>query len=93
MDASATAGSSSASTRLTLPALAATTASGDEYVGCFANDSQPITLPSDLAHVTTQSSQWQLGDGDKAIGGTGSVPPAETATSAGAGDWIGLAAT
>jgi hypothetical protein len=92
VDASASAGSGDA-TNLTLPTLAAASASGDEYVGCFANDSQPITLPSDLGHATTQASQWQLGDGDKAIGSAGSVPPAETASSSSAGDWIGVAAT
>jgi hypothetical protein len=93
VDASAFAGSSSAATNLTLPALPATNASGDEYVGCIANDTQPITLPSDLGHTTTQASQWQLGDGDKALGGAGTVPPAETATSSEAANWIGLAAT
>ncbi len=86
------AGSSSASTSLTLPALPATKANRDEYVACFAGD-QPIALPSDLGHATTQASQWQLGDGDKSIANAGTVPPAESATSSSAGNWIGVAAT
>ncbi len=85
--------SSSASILLALPALPATSANGDEYVGCFANDTQPITLPYDLGHATTQSSQWQLGDGDKPIGNAGTVPPAESVTSSSAVNWIGVAAT
>jgi hypothetical protein len=93
VDAWGSAGSSRASILLALPALAATRANGDEYVGCFANDTQPITLPSDLGHATTQASQWQLADGDKAIGNAGTVPPAEFVTSSSAGNWIGVAAT
>jgi hypothetical protein len=93
VDASAAAGSGSAATSLTLPALPAASGSGDEYIGCFANDTQSVILPSDLGHATSQASQWQLGDGDKAIGSVGTVPPAETATSSSAGNWIGLAAT
>ena len=65
VDASGYAGTGSAGTSLSLPTLAATSAAGDEYIGCFANDTRAIILPSDLGHATTQASQWQLGDGDK----------------------------
>lgn len=78
VDSSACAGS------LTIPALpAATTASGDAYVGTYINDTTTITPPGDLGHGTLDNTQWWSWDGDKTIASSGTVPGADSATSSG----------
>lgn len=76
-----TAGTDTNGSSLTVPALPATTAPNDEYVGEFFNDGIPIVNPpADLSHGVTNSTQWASFDGDKVIPSQGSIPPAETAS-------------
>lgn len=68
-------------TSLTLPALPATSISGEWYVGYWGSVGQGvITGPSDLAHAAADQRQWSTFFGDKVLGAAGSGVPAETAS-------------
>jgi hypothetical protein len=77
IDKFGSASSNSAVSSLSLPALPATSSAGELYVGeWFADGGPPIHGPADLGNGTSDTTQWDSFDGDKALGPAGnSVPP------------------
>lgn len=79
------------STSLQIPALNATNQANEWYVG-FWRLASTITGPAGMANVTIDTTQMTTVEGDFVLGGAGSIPPAETATStAGVGSYGGAA--
>jgi hypothetical protein len=94
-EAPASIGANTLATSFSLPTLPATDSANDIYVAFYANDDADLTIegPSDLSDEAADQIQWASFDGDKMLGGLGVIPPAETATIASPGNWIGFAVT
>jgi hypothetical protein len=92
--APATSGSDTDGTSFSLPALSATAAANEDYVGFFICDNcTSITGPSGLGDGTSDTSQWASYDGDLLIANAGSSVPTRTATASTGGNWLGFAIT
>jgi hypothetical protein len=90
-----TAGADTCATSFPLPALRATSAPNDLYVGFYANDDyvSAISGPPILLNRTVDQTQWASFDGDVTITRQGVKPLTRPATIATSGNWVGFALT